>query len=73
MHVINKICNHFSFEFAVPVPGTWISKCGKYALFPMNVVKLRYAILAKFILPNEENFVEFNIHRVLLKGKAGDY
>ena len=40
----------------------------------MNVVKLRYAILmAKFILPDEENFVEFNIHRVLLKGKAGDY
>jgi hypothetical protein len=56
----------------VPVPGTWISMCGRYALYPIVHGKMRHAYLAKNIIPDEQNFVEFGIHKVLLKGKAGD-
>jgi hypothetical protein len=56
----------------VPVPGTWISKFGRYALYPANVGSMKYSYLAKYILPDKENFIEFGIDRVLLGGRAGD-
>lgn len=56
----------------MPVPSTWISQCGKYALYPIEVDLMRYSYLVKYILPDKDSFVEFGIDRVLLAGRAGD-
>lgn len=63
--------DYFPLPLAVPVPGTWVSMCGQYALFPKILDTFKYSYVAKHILPDKESFVEFGISRVLLKGKAG--
>lgn len=67
-------------NFIGPVLGTWISRCGKFVLYPkpdfspgarkMNA--RTFAWYAAHPIPNKTDFFEYPVHKVLCKGKAGD-